>query len=50
MNMAQLQFNSGKEIYGIELGYHALSLELLLSSNRNHLDFAVHMVILNNLI
>lgn len=44
MNMSQLQFNSGKEVYAIELGYHALSLGLLLSSNRTHLDFAVHMV------
>jgi hypothetical protein len=43
--MAQLEYNSGKELYGIELGYHALSLGLFLSSKRNHLDFAVHMVI-----
>lgn len=42
--MSQLQYNSGKEVYGIELGYHALCLGLLLASNRNHLDFAVHMV------
>ena len=43
--MAQLQMSCGKVVYGVELGHHALAFGLILAANRQHLDFAVHMVI-----